>query len=749
MEPLIESGKQWVAQWRLASTAARWALALAAVLASVAGLAYLSWPDGDTLVPLMGGDVQSTAPLTAAQLTAMEAAFGKAQLNEARVVGRSISVPRSKRHLYLKALVDQKALPAHAYAFTERFLANDHPFSSSRQREEAAKLAKAQEVSLILQKISGIEEASVLYEDTDLGGFPRRKTRKAVAAVRAAGGKPLPIAIITAIRGTVQATLGIQDQQSVTILDLNAGVTHTTSVAVAHERRAGTRPPSDAEANLQTVPDPSRTSIDRIAATSPTVSPGSRSHSATRRHATEKYATEQYASHTAAVGTDAVRTDADGGDMAEHSAAERSSRSQDSITRNSQRHLAPSDRAPLDRSPLDRSPLDRATNDYPVIAQAAFVTPDSPIDQAIDPILARGAGTATQSTLTHGPELEQRDDGQRELEQPEHERSEGSRAPAVFDPHVAAIPIRTRGSTTPTKVDVNLAHPMSSAERDVNAPLADRDADTSPTSQTSSRRGVSAATLSPAGPQATGTGTDSPASVVIPATVPSESASLATPAAGIAASKTVSKTASTSASLSAPTSSHTQSRTMAASSTSRAPVAISTNKPPHNNVGNSNGLKVFPPTAPSVANARDRGQGLSSTISTLTTKTLSPPSVVPQPVELRLPVAPPSRPLLPFLRLWFRDNLFTLAGSLVGAMLLARLVSSLRVIRRTVRDARRTLRADVADASAHGNPLARAANARPTATDGEPSSRRRLREQIQADPSGTAAALKQWMGNAA
>ncbi len=744
MEPLIESGKQWVAQWRLASTAARWALALAAVLASVAGLAYLSWPEGDTLVPLMGGDVQSTAPLTAAQLTAMEAAFGKAQLNEARVVGRSISVPRSKRHLYLKALVDQKALPAHAYAFTERFLANDHPFSSSRQREEAAKLAKAQEVSLILQKISGIEEASVLYEDTDLGGFPRQKTRKAVAAVRAAGGKPLPIAIITAIRGTVQATLGIQDQQSVTILDLNAGVTHTTSVAVAHERRAGTRPPSDAEANLQTVPNPSRTSTDRIAATSPTVSPGSRSHRATRHHATEKHAPEQYASHTDAVGTDAVGTDAvgtdtDGGDTAEHTAAERSSRNQDSIPRNSHRHLAPS----------DRSPLDRATNDYPIIAQAAFVTPDSPIDQAIDPILARGAGTATPSTLTHGPELEQRDDGQRELEQPEHERSEGSRAPAVFDPHVAAIPIRTRASTTPTKVDVNLAPPMISAEQDANAPLVDRDADTSPTSQTSSRRGVSAATLSPAGPQATGTGTDSPVSVVIPATVPSESASLAMPTAGIATSKTVSKTASTSASLSAPTSSHAQSRTMAASSTSRGSVAISTNKPSHDNVGNANGLKVFPPTAPSIANARDRGQGLSSTISTLTTKTLSPPSVVPQPVELRLPVAPPSRPLLPFLRLWFRDNLFTLAGSLVGAMLLARLVSSLRVIRRTVRDARRTLRAVAADASDHEEFQARAANARPTATDGEPSSRRRLREQIQADPSGAAAALKQWMGNAA
>jgi hypothetical protein len=39
MEPLIESGKQWFAQWRLASTAARWGFAVVAAALAAAAIA--------------------------------------------------------------------------------------------------------------------------------------------------------------------------------------------------------------------------------------------------------------------------------------------------------------------------------------------------------------------------------------------------------------------------------------------------------------------------------------------------------------------------------------------------------------------------------------------------------------------------------------------------------------------------------------------------------------------------------------
>jgi len=105
------------------------------------------------------------------------------------------------------------------------------------------------------------------------------------------------------------------------------------------------------------------------------------------------------------------------------------------------------------------------------------------------------------------------------------------------------------------------------------------------------------------------------------------------------------------------------------------------------------------------------------------------------------------RPLTHGVQLWVRDNLLTVAGSLLGMLILARIVRSLRATRRSQRAARESL-------TARGEPAAArfaepAANARSTFQESEPAGRRQLREQIHADPSGAAAALKQWLGNAA
>jgi hypothetical protein len=94
-------------------------------------------------------------------------------------------------------------------------------------------------------------------------------------------------------------------------------------------------------------------------------------------------------------------------------------------------------------------------------------------------------------------------------------------------------------------------------------------------------------------------------------------------------------------------------------------------------------------------------------------------------------VATSIRPLAQTVRLWVRDNLLTLGGSLLGVGLLAQLARSLSATRPADRERRQ---APKAPRSSH---------------EGERSGKRRLREQIQADPGSAAAALKQWMGNAA
>jgi flagellar biosynthesis/type III secretory pathway M-ring protein FliF/YscJ len=94
-------------------------------------------------------------------------------------------------------------------------------------------------------------------------------------------------------------------------------------------------------------------------------------------------------------------------------------------------------------------------------------------------------------------------------------------------------------------------------------------------------------------------------------------------------------------------------------------------------------------------------------------------------------VATSIRPLAQTVRLWVRDNLLTLGGSLLGVGLLAKLARSLNATRRADRERRQAPRAPR------------------SSQEGERSGKRRLREQIQADPGSAAAALKQWMGNAA
>jgi flagellar biosynthesis/type III secretory pathway M-ring protein FliF/YscJ len=222
MDFLTQSTHQWLLQWRESPARARWTIGIALALGCATLALAIFWPRSEPRELLFDG-----VEFSRSEMTAMEAAFGKAQLNEARVVDGRFEVPAQAKHLYMKALFDQQALPATFFTYAQRSLATDHPFASPRQREAAAKLAKEQEIALILRKISGIEEASVQYEDSDLGGFPRRRLRQATAAVRARGDRILDLRIVNAIRATLMNTLGISTVESITVLDLNAGVAHS------------------------------------------------------------------------------------------------------------------------------------------------------------------------------------------------------------------------------------------------------------------------------------------------------------------------------------------------------------------------------------------------------------------------------------------------------------------------------------------------------------------------------------------
>ncbi|HND52546.1 MAG TPA: hypothetical protein PLV92_09125 [Pirellulaceae bacterium] len=214
MEFVSQTARRVSARWSDAAPWARGLWTLAALLAVGAAIVGYRWTSGDETEFLFAGREFSPS-----ELATMEAALGRARLTGARVVGSRLEIPRQRKDAYLKALQDQGALPAEFFSHVERLIAQDNPFTSQRQRDALSKLAQSRETALMVRKMAGIEDSSVQFDDYEVGGFPRRKERRATVAVRATAERTLDDALVHAIRHSVQSAIGADE---VTVLDLNA-----------------------------------------------------------------------------------------------------------------------------------------------------------------------------------------------------------------------------------------------------------------------------------------------------------------------------------------------------------------------------------------------------------------------------------------------------------------------------------------------------------------------------------------------
>ena len=106
----------------------------------------------------------------AAQLPAMLAAFGKANLSSFQVDGNRIRVPHSQQSAYMGALADANALPKNFGDYLLPAANDNNPFAPSSQKKEMMKIALEHELALVIGSMRGIESASVLYDrETDNG----------------------------------------------------------------------------------------------------------------------------------------------------------------------------------------------------------------------------------------------------------------------------------------------------------------------------------------------------------------------------------------------------------------------------------------------------------------------------------------------------------------------------------------------------------------------------------------------------
>lgn len=191
-------------------------LLFAAIVVSLFYLFQTQTTGADEL--LLGGREFSNAEIAAA-----EAAFAKADLAHSEIVGNKIKIPRGEKAAYLAALAESGALPEDFGTALTTAAGSENPFMSSRSLDLKVHTAKQRELSLIISRMQGIEIATVTYDEIDKPGFPRRKEKSAMVAVKPSIGSEVSSEQVRAIRNTVAGAYAGLDRNSVTVTDIGTG----------------------------------------------------------------------------------------------------------------------------------------------------------------------------------------------------------------------------------------------------------------------------------------------------------------------------------------------------------------------------------------------------------------------------------------------------------------------------------------------------------------------------------------------
>ena len=164
---------------------------------------------------------------SSSELAAMEAAFSQAGLNDYEIEGSKVRVPRSQRSAYLAALAEYGALPQNFDSMLAEALSNNSPFESQSARQQRVQYAVQRDVARVISNMSGIESATVYFDEINERGL--RGTRKYTAAVsvQPLGSASLDSKLVDSIRKFVAATQAGMRPEDVTVTDLVSGRTYT------------------------------------------------------------------------------------------------------------------------------------------------------------------------------------------------------------------------------------------------------------------------------------------------------------------------------------------------------------------------------------------------------------------------------------------------------------------------------------------------------------------------------------------
>lgn len=161
--------------------------------------------------------------LTYTERDRVEAALGKSELADHRVVDGQIEVPLGERAAYLAVIEAADCLPPSFHDPTDHAIRNSGLIESLVQKRWRREHAKERELELLLvRSVKGVEDAYVRIDESSQGGLRDKKLKAAVVGVTTSIDDPLDAADVEMIQSLVVGRNAGLKQGDVTIADLTA-----------------------------------------------------------------------------------------------------------------------------------------------------------------------------------------------------------------------------------------------------------------------------------------------------------------------------------------------------------------------------------------------------------------------------------------------------------------------------------------------------------------------------------------------
>ena len=161
--------------------------------------------------------------LTAAQSAKVEAALDRAGLTAYRTEAGRVWVPRAKQSAYKRAVVDADAIPRPWGTRFHDALKEGGVWASAAARAESLRVARQDELALVLMSMPGIERASVMVDEESRSGFHQETLKTASVGIHGAAGAPLDAERARAVRVLVASSVAGLEAERVAVTDLSTG----------------------------------------------------------------------------------------------------------------------------------------------------------------------------------------------------------------------------------------------------------------------------------------------------------------------------------------------------------------------------------------------------------------------------------------------------------------------------------------------------------------------------------------------